>query len=204
MDDREERIERLASARRKDVEARRARVQAAVRNLRRLGRPINRSSVARAAGVHRNFLGRHADLGHMVDAEAAKSGLPAGQPNTRSAVTDASLRADLAFEKQQVKTFERKVATLERRLSAAGPPGGLDGVLVDTEALYTELATVRATVADRDQEIASLREDLEAVREANRQLGRQLTDLINDGVFPEPNPADAGSAPYQRSSGAMQ
>ncbi|MQA35799.1 hypothetical protein [Modestobacter roseus] len=191
MTSREDRIERLANARRADVEARRARVQTALRDLRRLGRPVNRSSVARAAGVHRNFLGRHADLGHLVDSEAARSSQPTGQSIARSSVTDASLRADLAFEKHQVRTLERKVAALERRLSAAGPLGGHHADLMETEALQSEMASLRAAVAARDQQIASQAEDLDAVRAANRQLGRQLTDLINDGVSPHSYPADA-------------
>lgn len=141
-----------------------------------------------------------------MDTEAAKGNplpSPTG-PTSCSAVTDASLRVDLAFEEQQVKTLERKVAILERRLSAAGPPGGSDGLFVDAQTLHRELATLQVAAAQRDLEIESLRVDLEAVREADRHLGRRLTALINDPVSPEPNTADAQTMRHQESSGAMQ
>ena len=72
----EQRVSRLADARRKDSAAKRAAVLKAIAELRREDRWITRRVVIARAGVHRNFLHRHKDLAALVD-EAAGGKRPA-------------------------------------------------------------------------------------------------------------------------------
>jgi len=82
----------LARARRGDTARRRLQVHSAIAEQTSTGAQITVSSVARAARVHRSFIHRHPDLHAAVVAAAA---VPAEPASDNSAVSVASLRADL-------------------------------------------------------------------------------------------------------------
>lgn len=170
----EQRISRLADARRKDSAAKRAAVLKAVADLRREDRRISRRAVVSRAGVHRNFLHRHKDLAALVD-EAA--GGPRGEHHLRpqDRITHDSLITELATAKQRNRELQKQIQVLERRLGAQGSV--LGPALVDQHPLVVELrsriAQVELDIVERDRTIASLRDDVDIQRETNRSLVRE-------------------------------
>lgn len=169
----EQRISRLADARRKDSATKRAAVLKALADLRREDRRISRRVVISRAGVHRNFLYRHKDLAALVD-EAA-GGQRANHLHPQDRITHDSLIAELATAKQRNRELQNKVQVLERRLGAQGPT--LGAALLDQHPLVIELrsriAQVELDIVEKERTIASLRDDVEVLRETNRSLVRQ-------------------------------
>jgi hypothetical protein len=171
----EERTQRLAAVRRKDSDERRFRVEQALRRLRRDGRRINRSVVAREAGVHRNFLQRHVDLGALVD-EAARRQATATRPPAADRLSEESLRVDLVRTQRQNDDLRRRVKALEARLSVLGG-ANVDELLEshpaaiqlrsDIERLQFDLVEARGTIRD-------LREDNDALHDANAHLAKEI------------------------------
>jgi Family of unknown function (DUF6262) len=175
----EQRISRLADARRKDSAAKRAAVLKAVADLRREDRRISRRVVISRAGVHRNFLYRHRDLAALVD-EAAGGQRGDHHLRPQDRITHDSLATELATAKQRNRELQKKVQVLERRLGAQGP--SLGPALLDQHPLVIELrsriAQVELDIIEKDRTIASLRDDVDVLRETNRSLVREY-GLVN-------------------------
>ena len=170
----EQRVSRLTDTRRKDSAAKRAAVLKAIADLRREDRRISRRVVIARAGVHRNFLHRHKDLGALID-EAAGGQRPDHHLRPEDRITRDSLLTELATAKQRNRELQQKVQALERRLGAQGPtigPALLDQhpVVID---LRKRLAEVELDVVEKDRTITSLQEDIEVLRETNRSLVRE-------------------------------
>jgi hypothetical protein len=104
----------LGASRTADTARRADRVRQALAAMNAAGHDITVSSVARAARVHRSFIHRHPDL-HTAVQEAQRT--PA-RPSP-SAVSAASLHADLANLHAQNARLARQIKTLEDRLSDA-------------------------------------------------------------------------------------
>ena len=170
----EERISRLADARRKDSATKRAAVIRAVDELRREDRPINRRVVISRAGVHRNFLQRHKDLAALID-EAAGGQRPNHHLRSQDRITRDSLLTDLAAARQRNRELQQKVQVLEHRLGAQGPSIGpaLLEYHPEVVGLRKRLAKVVLDLAEKDRTIASLQDDIEVLRETNRSLVRE-------------------------------
>jgi Family of unknown function (DUF6262) len=170
----ERRVSRLADARRKDSAAKRAAVLKAITELRREDRQINRRVVINRAGVHRNFLHRHKDLAALID-EAAGGQRPDHHLRREDRITRDSLLTELATAKQRNRELQQKVEVLERRLGAQGP--SLGPALLDQHPLVIglrgRLAEVELDIVEKDRTIASLRDDVEVLRETNRSLVRE-------------------------------
>jgi hypothetical protein len=170
----EQRVSRLADTRRKDSTAKRAAVLKAIADLRREDRRISRRVVIARAGVHRNFLQRHKDLATLID-EAAGGQRPEQHLPSQDRITRDSLLGELATKKQRNRELQQKVQVLERRLGAQGLSVG--PALLDQHPVVIELrrrvAEVELDVVERDRTIASLREDVEVLRETNRSLVRE-------------------------------
>jgi Family of unknown function (DUF6262) len=170
----EQRVSRLTDTRRKDSAAKRAAVLKAIAELRREDRRITRGVVIARAGVHRNFLHRHKDLGALID-EAAGGQRPDHHLRPEDRITRDSLLTELATAKQRNRELHHKVQALERRLGAQGPtigPALLDQHPVVME-LRKRLAEVELDVVEKDRTIMSLQEDIEVLRETNRSLVRE-------------------------------
>jgi hypothetical protein len=170
----EQRVSRLTDARRKDSVAKRAAVLKAIADLRREDRRISRRVVIARAGVHRNFLQRHKDLGALID-EAAGGQRPDHHLRPQDRITRDSLTAELAVARQHNRELQRKVQVLERQLGAQGP--SLGPTLMDQHPLVIELrgrlAQIELHIVEKDRTIASLRDDVEVLRETNRSLVRE-------------------------------
>jgi hypothetical protein len=172
----EERISRLADARRKDSTAKRAAVIRAVDELRREERHISRRVVISRAGVHRNFLQRHKDLAALID-EAAGGRRPDHHLRPQDRITRDSLLTELATARRRNRELEQNVQVLERRLGAQGPSIG--PALLDQQPLVielrTRLAALELDIVEKDRTIGSLRDDVDVLRETNRSLVREYS-----------------------------
>ncbi|MFK4087527.1 hypothetical protein ACI2LF_25685 [Kribbella sp. NPDC020789] len=133
------------------------------------------SSVARTARVHRSFIHRHPDLHAAVLAASAG---PAEPASNNSAVSVASLRADLLNTRAQNTRLQQHINVLEGRLSQT-----LGETVFRESGLGApdDIRALQEALTDREQQILELRHQLEergdelaAARAANRELMTQL------------------------------
>jgi hypothetical protein len=154
----------MVAQRRLDSQLKHQRVIAAVDAHLAAGRDLSVAALARHAGVSRKFIYAHPDLRARIEQRAEQ----ANQAGTARAVADggvtiASLRADAA-----------KVRVLEQRLSALlgqQIAGEIDMAGFEPpDQLRAQLKTAQARVFELEETLADSREELEAVREINREL----------------------------------
>lgn len=156
---------------RKDAtDRRRQRVLAAITAAVRAGEEPSVSGVARAAGVDRAFLYRHRDLLHQV--HAAASAPQQGERDT--AVSRASLRADLAAALERNTRLAARVRLLEKRLAEAlgeelWAAAGL-GAPPDIDCLQRRISALEQEIVELKEKVAEKEDALQAAREANREL----------------------------------
>jgi cell division protein FtsB len=166
----------LILARRKDSERRRGRILNTLERFRADGHEITVSAVARAAGVDRSFLYRHNDLRTQVLA-AADEPEPPSSSSTRT--SRRSLLADLANLRAQNERLRHQNTKLSERLSEVlGEQVFHDAGITRTD----EIGTLRQRVAELEQQLLELRQDLQdrddelaAARAANRDLMTTLS-----------------------------
>jgi hypothetical protein len=169
----EQRIARLSKARRGDSANKRAAVLAALADLQHEDRRVTRKAVIARAGVHRNFLQRHKDLAALIDSTAG--GQQAGQKSPLAdRLTHESLQTELATANRNHE-LNGRVQALERRLGAHGATLGQPvienhPVVVDLRA---RLARREVELSEKNRTIAALLEDVEILRETNRELVRE-------------------------------
>jgi hypothetical protein len=166
----------MRQGRQADSARRRQRVTATLERAATDGTEISASAIARAAGVDRSFLYRHRDLLEQIHAlEATPPG--AGQA-PGSAVTRASLHADLLAAGERALRLTSRIRQLETRLSEVlgeqawhesglGAPADIDALNEKINHLEQQTVELRLQLAERDQ-------DLAAARAANRELMAQL------------------------------
>lgn len=164
----------LTVARRRDVDARRARVAEALEAMRTEGSEITISSVAARARVHRSFIHRHLDLRANVYAVADQPSAAA----TATATTRQSLEADNLNLRSTVRRQTQHIADLEARLSellgeqaysrtGLGAPRNHAALEEQNHTLQNEIQELQAKLQDQEEELG-------AAREVNRQLIGQL------------------------------
>ncbi|MER7057539.1 MULTISPECIES: DUF6262 family protein [unclassified Streptomyces] len=169
-------IPAMRDGRQADPERRRQRVATAVKNAARNGTPISVSAIARQAGVDRSFLYRHRDLLEIVHAAELE---PAAQdPAGTSPVSRASLQADLANAQARNARLTARVQQLEKRLSQAlgtqaWQESGL-GAPADIDELQRRITRLEQHNVELTSALEEPRSDLDAAREANRDLTRAL------------------------------
>lgn len=167
----------LLQARRRDVERRRRQVHEALRGLLATGDEITLSSVARHARVHRSFLHRHPDLRAEVIAAADT---PPAQllPSSNASVSKRSLQAENLNLRETNQRLRQHISDLEERLSEllGEQVATRCGLGVDTSQaqLHRQVENLEQTVADLRGTLADRQDELDAARQANRQL---LTSL---------------------------
>jgi uncharacterized coiled-coil protein SlyX len=167
--------EAMVAQRRLDSQLKRQRVIAAVDAHLAAGRELSISALARQAGVSRKFIYAHPDLRAQIEQRAGQ----ATQADTSRAVADgrvtiASLRADAANAKAQNGRLREQVRALEERLSAMLgrqiaseiDPAGCE----PADQLRAQLQTAEARVFELEETLADAHEELDAVREINREL----------------------------------
>lgn len=163
----------LRAARKADSNARRQRVVDALEDLKRNRQQVTQSSVARAAGVHRNFISRHRDLAALVNEAQRPSGaMPLATANL---ISTESLRTDLALARQREADLEARVTALEGQLRRAGvTQHQLAENDPDLVAARQRIAELEVTVSELKRVLARTEAEREAMRETNRDLARQL------------------------------
>lgn len=148
----------------------------AVKNAAKNGTPISVSAIAWQAGVDRSFLYRHRDLLKIVHAAELE---PAAQdPAGGSPVSRASLQADLANAQARNTRLATRVQQLEQRLSQAlgaqaWQESGLGGP-ADIDELQRRITRLEQSNVELTSALEEARSDLDAAREANRDLTRAL------------------------------
>lgn len=169
-------IPAMRVGRQADSDRRRQRVAAAIKNAAKDGAPISVSGIARQAGVDRTFLYRHRDLLALVHAAELE---PAGQgPAAGSPVSRASLQADLANAQARNTCLAARVQQRENRLShalgeQAWRESGL-GAPADIDELQRTITRLEKQNIERSVSLEETRAELDAAREANRDLTRAL------------------------------
>lgn len=167
--------EAMVAQRRLDSQLKRERVIAAADARLAAGHELSIAAIARNAGVSRKFIYAHPDLQAVIKQRAQQS-LTTGQARADATgrVTIASLRADAANLKAQNRRLREQLTALEQRLSTAigteiandlDPAAGQSA-----EQLDVELEASRARVFELEEALADASEELEAVREINREL----------------------------------
>lgn len=165
----------LGQARARDTAIRHQRVRAALDRMLRDEDEITVSSVATAARVHRSFIHRHPDL-HATVLAAQQAPLPTARSST--AVSPASLRAEVANLQAQNIRLARHISKLETRLSealgvAVYQVSGI-GVPDDTATLQHRVGELEQHLLDLREQLAERTDDLAAARAANRELMNEL------------------------------
>ncbi len=167
-----QRTEAMRKGRQADSARRRQRVIAVLNRATTDGTQITVSGIARAASVDRAFLYRHRDLLAKIHA------LEASPPAAGTAVTRASLQADLLAAHERSVRLTARVRQLENHLSEAlgqqtwresglGVPADIDALTQQITHLEQQAIDLRLQLEERDQ-------DLAAARAANRELMAQL------------------------------
>lgn len=166
----------MRQGRQDGTDRRRQRVAGALKAAAQNGSPISVSGIARQAGVDRTFLYRHRDLLALVHAAELE---PAAQdPAGATPVSRASLQADLANAQARNTRLVARVQQLEKRLSEAlgrqvWRESGL-GAPADVEELQRTITRLEQQTLDLKASLEEREAELEAAREANRQLTRAL------------------------------
>ena len=179
----------LQRARRREGQAKRRRALAALQAMTEAGEAIGFPAVARRAGVSvsllyadRDLLARIADARdrqHQAGAERAAR-LP-----TRSLVTEASLRTDLANAKEQNRHLSEELAVLRDRLARElgadadhfrGRPTNpaLDMLEERAAELETDNTRLRQQAGQLEADTSELADNLDAAREMNRELMNEV------------------------------
>jgi len=158
----------------KDSATRRQRVLNAVSRLAAADDDLSVSSVARAARVHRSFIYRHRDLQAAVHDQAARDTTPSD--GTRA--SRQALQADLANALERSTRQTQRIGQLEKKLSHvlgdnAWRESGL-GAPADIDVLQQRITTLEQQLADITVQLAARDDDLDAARNANRELMAQL------------------------------
>jgi hypothetical protein len=165
----------MAQGRRADSARRRQRVIKAINEASASGGELSASAVARAAGVDRSFLYRHADLLAQVHLAQER---PAAAENGGPAASRASLQADLANAQAQIARQAARTRQLEAKLSQmlgeqAWRESGL-GAPEDIDKLKRRITELEQENVELTRRLEERGEELDAARAANREMITQL------------------------------
>jgi chromosome segregation ATPase len=164
----------MVASRRLDSQHKRERVVGAADALAASGRELSVAAIARHAGVSRKFIYAHPGLRAEIEQRARQHATRVtAQASADGRVTVASLRADLANAKAHNHRLRQQLHVLEQRLSETlgqdiADELGRDGERPDE--LRRELQDARAQIFELTESLADAREELDAVREINREL----------------------------------
>lgn len=164
----------LVDARQADSAARRRRVLKALDQLAASGGELSVSAVARSARVNRSFIYRHADLHAAVTERASR----VAEDTSGSAISKASLMAELANATGRARRQAQQIARLEKRLSevlgqSVWQESGL-GSPLDVEVLNHRITELEQTAVELRSQLSDREDELDAARAANRELMTRL------------------------------
>ena len=176
----------MLAARAKDSRDKRQRVLAAVQAVEAAGTPVTATAVAAAAGVSTWLVYADGIREHVQAARRRQTGhtpAPAVPPPRGEPVTHASLRADLAAAREQIRRLRAEGDKLRARLrlQLGAEIEGPDKAELIARAASLEAAT-RKLAAERDaraaeashaqRQVRELEDDLTAARESLRRAIR--------------------------------
>ena len=179
----------LQRARRRDGQAKRRRALAALQAMTEAGEAIGFPAVARRAGVSVSLLYADRDLLARIadarDRQRQAGAERAARLPTRSLVTEASLRTDLANAKEQNRHLSEELVVLRDRLARElgadadhfrGRPTNpaLDMLEERAAELETDNARLRRQVGQLEADTSELADNLDAAREMNRELMNEV------------------------------
>lgn len=179
----------LQRARRREGQTKRRRALAALQAMTEAGEAIGFPAVARRAGVSVSLLYADRDLLARIadarDRQRQAGAERAARLPTRSLVTEASLRTDLANAKEQNRHLSEELVVLRDRLARelgadadhfCGRPTNpaLDMLEERAAELETDNARLRQQVAQLEAGTSELADNLDAAREMNRELMNEV------------------------------
>jgi hypothetical protein len=179
----------LQRARRREGQTKRRRALAALQAMTEAGEAIGFPAVARRAGVSVSLLYADRDLLARIadarDRQRQAGAERAARLPTRSLVTEASLRTDLANAKEQNRHLSEELVVLRDRLARElgadadhfrGRPTNpaLDMLEERAAELETDNARLRQQVGQLKADTSELADNLDAAREMNRELMNEV------------------------------
>jgi chromosome segregation ATPase len=187
MSERPDRAQAMISARQLASRQKLERLRAAAAETLGRGEDLVLAQLARRAGVSRKFCYQPAVrtmLAELVDASTRRN---IGRAEATARVTAASLRADLENYRAQNQRLRRQVGELERRLSEA--LGRVATVELDAggepaerfEGASEQIGELEQRIFELEEKLARRLEELEAVREINRELVAARTRALSRG-----------------------
>ena len=179
----------LQRARRREGQTKRSRALAALQAMTEAGEAIGFPAVARRAGVSVSLLYADRDLLARIadarDRQRQAGAERAARLPTRSLVTEASLRTDLANAKEQNRHLSEELVVLRDRLArelgadadhfrgrTTNP--ALDRLEERAAELETDNARLRQQVGQLEADTSELADNLDAAREMNRELMNEV------------------------------
>jgi hypothetical protein len=179
----------MLAARAKDSHDKRQRVLVAVQDLEAAGKPVTATAVATAAGVSTWLVYADGIREHVQAARNRQTGREPGPgkaapPGRGEPASQASLRADLAVAREQIRQLraERDKLRARLRLQLGAEIDGPDKAelitrVANLEAASRKLATERdaraAEASHAQRRIRELEDELTAARESLRRAIRQ-------------------------------
>ena len=179
----------LQRARRREGQTKRRQALAALQAMTEAGEAIGFPAVSRRAGVSVSLLYADRDLLARIadarDRQRQAGAERAARLPTRSLVTEASLRTDLANAKEQNRHLSEELAVLRDRLARElgadadhfrGRPTNpaLDMLEERAAELETDNARLRQQVGQLEAGTSELADNLDAAREMNRELMNEV------------------------------
>lgn len=172
--------EPLAASRRLDSTTKQARVRAAINDMATSGAALNVAALARRAKVSRRFIYDHPELRAEAEQQAALGAARhSAALSAQTAVTAASLQADLANTKAANQRLQTDLAALRRHLGRALGQDVLADIAGDEPTTIAALTAPRLAELDHAlfetrEALAQRTEELEAARRINRELLERL------------------------------
>jgi hypothetical protein len=158
--------------------------------------PINKSNVARRAGVSREFINTHPELRRLIET-AARQAHPAPPPNLDDRTTrglkaqNQTFAQKISQQKTLIAELRSKIEELRRQrqlhlraqiVAAAIDPDAHASLQLDHDRLAAENAGLRRRLDEKDRLIAALQEDLVASRHAHADDIARLAQNSNSSV----------------------
>lgn len=166
--------EAMLATRRLDSQLKHERVAAAVDALAAAGRQLSIAAIARHADVSRKFIYTHPELRAQIEHRARSNAARcAARAVADGQVTLASLQADLANAKAHNHRLRQQLRALEQRLSEAlgrDIADELEPADDRPDQLRSRLQDAQAQIFELSESLSDAREELDAVREINREL----------------------------------
>jgi cytosine/adenosine deaminase-related metal-dependent hydrolase len=174
--------------------------------------PINKSVVARRAGVSREFINSHPDLGRLIETAARQARhkpLPPHYDDTTISGLQAQNRTfaqQISHQKALIAELRTTIEELRRQrqlhlgaqlMASAVDPVTHAQLQLDHDRLVAENAALQRRLDEHDRLIAVLQEDLAASRHAHTDdIARLTADTTSPVAVIRHQPSQCDQRPY--------